>query len=90
MLDHNILPKKGYRTKVDRIREGEPTFVTRRKGHPAVESAINNLEQRGLDRVRAHVSDGFERVVGLSVLAFYSHRLGLLICRRRQRLSLAT
>ena len=81
MSDHNILPKKGCR-----IREGEATFVARRKGHPAVASAINNLEHRGPDRVRAHGSDGFERVVGLSVLAFNIHRLGLLIRRWRQLL----
>ena len=40
-----------------------------RKRHPVVESAINHLEHRGLDRVRAHGCGGFERVVGLSVLA---------------------
>lgn len=86
LLDHNVLPRKGYLTKADRARESEATFVARRKGHPAVESAINNLEHRGLDRVRAHGSAGFERVVGLSVLAFNIHRLGLLIRRRRQLL----
>ena len=49
-----------------------------------MESAINALEHRGLDRVRAHGADGFERVVGLSVLAFNIHRLGLLVRRRHQ------
>ena len=86
LLDHNVLPRKGRLSKADIIREGEEVFVAMRKGHPAVESAINNLEHRGLDRVRAHGSDGFERVVGLSVLAFNIHRLGLLIRRRRQQL----
>ena len=68
----------------DRIREGAETFVVLRRKHPAVESAINTLEHRGLDRVRAHGAGGFERVVGLSVLAFNIHRLGLLLRRRRQ------
>jgi len=84
LLDHNVLPGKGCLGRADRIREGEETFVAMRRQHPAVESAINNLEHRGLDRVRAHGSGGFERVVGLSVLAFNIHRLGLLIRRRRQ------
>ena len=74
LLDHDILPRKGYLSKADIIREGEETFVAMRRQHPAVESAINNLEHRGLDRVRAHGSVGFERVVGLSVLAFNFHR----------------
>ena len=49
--------------------------------HAAVESAINNLEQRGLGRVRAHGVAGFERMVGLSVLAGNLHRIGLLLQR---------
>ena len=84
LLDHNVLPRKGRLSRADRIREGEETFVAMRRKHPAVESAINNLEHRGLDRVRAHGADGFERDVGLSVMAFNIHRFGLLIRRRRQ------
>ena len=40
-----------------------------RRQHPAVESAINSLEHRGLDRVRTHGTEGFARMVALSVLA---------------------
>ena len=86
LLEHNVLPRKGRLSRADRIRESDETFVAMRRKHPAVESAINNLEHRGLDRVRAHGSGGFERVVGLSVLAFNIHRLGLLLRRRRQLL----
>ena len=89
LLDHNVLPRKGRLSRADRIREGAETFVVLRRKHPAVESAINALEHRGLDRVRAHGAGGFERVVGLSVLAFNIHHLGLLLRRRRQRLLLA-
>ena len=56
-----------------------------RRKHPAVESAINNLEQRGLDRVLAHGADGFAQVVGLSVLALNVHRIGLLLRRKARR-----
>ena len=86
LLDHNVLPRKGRLSRTDRIREDAETFVALRRKHPAVESAINALEHRGLDRVRDHGAGGFERVVGLSVLAFNIHRLGLLIRRRRQLL----
>ena len=77
------------RSRADRIREGEETFVAMRRKHPAVESAINTLEHRGLDRVRAHGSGGFERFVGLSVLTFNIRRRQLLLKRLRPRLPLA-
>ena len=52
-----------------------------RRQHPAVESAINSLEHRGLDRVRTHGTEGFARMVALSVLAGNLHRLGRLLSR---------
>ena len=40
-----------------------------RRQHPAVESAINNLEYRGLERVRSHGAGGLERTVALGIVA---------------------
>ena len=55
-----------------------------------MESSINNLEQRGLDRVLSRGADGFERMVGLGVLAANVHRIGLVLQRReRARLKAA-
>ncbi len=65
MLDLNALPKKGYLSKAERERQSEPGFAEARRQHPAVESAINHLEHRGLDRVRSHGRDGFARTAGL-------------------------
>ncbi len=53
LLEHNVLPKKGKLGQADRKREADPTFRKMRRQHPAVESAIHNLEQRGRDRVRS-------------------------------------
>ena len=83
VLDDNVLLRKGRLSRADILREGAAGFVAMRKRHPAVESAINHLEHRGLDRVRAHGCGGFERVVGLSLLAFTIPRLGRLLGRRR-------
>ena len=69
VLELNALPRKGRLSKADREREGAPAFCPARRAHAAVESAINNLEQRGLGQVRARGADGFERMVGLAVLA---------------------
>ena len=80
-LELNALPRKGRLSKADREREGAPAFRAARRAHAAVESAINNLEQRGLGRVRARGADGFERMVGLAVLAGNLHRIGLVLQR---------
>ncbi len=79
LLDLNALPKKGYLSKADRERETDEAFLSARRAHPAVESAINALEHRGLDRVRSRGAEGFERTVALSVLAGNLHRLGRLL-----------
>lgn len=88
LLDLAALPKKGYLSAADRERETEEAFAAARRVHPAIESAINGLEHRGLDRVRSRGRDGFERTVALSVLAANLHRLGRLLrqLERRRRL----
>ena len=92
LLDLAALPKKGRLNAADQERETAPAFAKARKPHPAVESAINHLEHRGLDRVRTKGAEGFERTVGLSILAANVHRLGRLLQqqeRKRHRLRLA-
>ena len=87
MLEVSALPKKGRLSQADQAREGAAEFRAARRAHPAVESAINNLEQRGLNRVLSRGPDGFERMVGLGVLAANVHRIGLVLQRReRERL----
>ena len=85
LLDVNALPCKGYLSKANQEREAEECFVAARRAHPAVESAINGLEHRGLDRVRSHGADGFARTVALSVLAANLHRIGLLLQKRERK-----
>ena len=85
LLDLAVLPKKGYLSVADRKRETEEAFAAARRKHPAVESAINALEHRGLDRVRSRGADGFERTVALSVLAANLHRLGRMLRAREKK-----
>ena len=90
LLDDNVLPKKGYLSKADREREQGETFAAMRRQHPAVESAINNLEHRGLDRVRSKGRKGFARTVALAVVALNVHRLGRVLrqqAREQHRLA---
>ena len=85
LLDHNVLPKRGCLNKAERERERRAEFVAMRGQHPAVESAIINLEHRGLDRVLAHGAMGFAHFVALSVVALNIHRIGLLLRRKARR-----
>ena len=85
VLESCVMPKKGRLSEADKEREGTARHVEGRRKHAAVEAGIANLEQRGLDRVREHGRDGFERAIGLSVLAANVHRLGLILQRKERR-----
>lgn len=68
-LDVLVLPKKGKLNKIEREEETAEIFVQAKRKHSAVESAINALENHGLDRCPDHGILGFKRYVSLSVLA---------------------
>ena len=79
IFELSALPKKGRLSAEEKAREAEPAFAAARRRHSGVESTINNLEHRGLDRVRLRGPDGFELAVGLSVLALNVHRIGMIL-----------
>lgn len=68
-LDLLVLPKKGRCNKAECEEETTEDFIRFKRKHSAVESAINGLENHGLDRCPDHGIQGFKRYVGLSVLA---------------------
>jgi hypothetical protein len=74
-----VLPKKGRLSAVDRARESDEEFVQLRRQHSAVESAINALEQHGLDVCPDHGIVGFKRYVALAVVARNIQRLGAVL-----------
>ena len=85
LLEHNVLPKNGDLNKAERERERGEAFVALRAQHPDVESAINDLEHRSLDRVPAHDAMGVARVIAFSMVAPNIHRIGLLLRRKARR-----
>lgn len=85
LLESNVLPKKGRLNAVEREREEGEEFVRMRRRHPGIESAINALEHKGLDRVRSRGKSGFARMVALSMLAANLHRLGSMIRKAQQK-----
>ena len=85
LLESNVLPKKGKLNAVEREREEGEEFVRMRRRHPGIESAINALEHKGLDRIRSRGKRGFARMVALSMLAANLHRLGSMIKKERKK-----
>ncbi len=84
ILDKVVMPKKGRWSKKDQAIETEDEFVTARKQHSAVESAINALEVHGLDRCRDHGIDGFKRYIALAVVARNIQKIGAILLQREK------
>jgi len=80
-LDQVVLPKKGKITSKEKIKTSTPAYRQVRRQHSAVESAINALEQHGLDRCPDHGIEGFKRVVALSVLARNIQQIGTILTK---------
>lgn len=89
MLNKVILPKKGKLSLADKEVEHSDEFVQARRKHSAIESAINALENHGLDRCPDHGIVGFERYVALAILARNIQILGHILqqneLKRRKR-----
>ncbi|TKB23740.1 ISNCY family transposase [Desulfopila sp. IMCC35006] len=83
-LDCVVLPKKGRLSQADKVRESGPEFVSLRKQHSAVESAINALEVHGLDKCLDHGLNGFKRYVAMAVVARNIQRLGAVLRQQDQ------
>jgi hypothetical protein len=83
LLEFVILPKKGKLSKSDKIVEYSEEFVAGKQKHSAVESAINGLENHGLDRCLDHGIYGFKRYVSFAVLVRNIEKLGTLIRNRK-------
>lgn len=81
-----IMPKKGRRSQADQTRETQKTFRRLRRQHSAIESDINALEHHGLNRCPDKGWSGFQRYVGLGILAYNLHKIGnRLLEHQRQR-----
>lgn len=84
-VDLVVIPKKGKRNKEEESRESEPEFKKLRKQHSAIESTINCLEHHGLDRCPDKGIEGFERYLGLGMLAYNLHLTGRRILEKEKQ-----
>jgi len=84
IIDTVALPKKGKLSKKDVEYQQSEQYISAKRKHSAVESAINALEVHGLDRCPDRGMDGFERYVGQAVLARNIQILGSILIKKEQ------
>jgi len=82
MIDNLILPKKGTLTKEQKAETQEPEYIKFRHKHSRIESAINAVENHGLDRCLDHGKAGFERYVAVAVVARNILQIGKIVQAR--------
>lgn len=85
ILAHPCVPVKGCKQAEVQNREATVEFRKARQKHPGIESAIGALEDsNGLRRCYDKGYEGYERAVGLAVLARNLHALGKLLIVEEQ------
>jgi hypothetical protein len=80
-IDHLVMSKKGKLNMAEKEHESQPKFKKTRHQHSAVESNINELEHRGLDRCPDRGYAHFKRYVALGVCAYNLHKIGAELLR---------
>lgn len=71
-----IIPKLGKRNKQEEEEETSRPFKRLKNKHSAIESNINELENRGLDRCPDRGFHHFKRYIGLGVCAYNLKKIG--------------
>lgn len=84
IIDTVALPKKGKLSRKDEEHQQSEQYLSAKRKHSAVESAINALEVHGLDRCPDRGIEGFDRYVGQAVLARNIQILGSILIKKEQ------
>lgn len=71
-----IMPKKGRLNQQDKELEAAPAFRRLKNRHNAVESIINELEHRGLNRCPNRNRKTFNAYIALAITAYNLHKFG--------------
>lgn len=78
-----IMPKKGKRNKIETEKEHQPKYRKLRNKHSAIESNINELENRGLGRCPDRSWEKFKNYTALAVCAYNLHKIGRKLLKDR-------
>ena len=71
-----IMPKLGKRNKAEEAEEKSHSFKHLKNKHSAIESNINELENRGLDRCPDRGILHYKRYIGLAICAYNLKKIG--------------
>lgn len=82
-----IMPKKGRRNQEEEAEETTPVFRRLRNGHSGVESNINELEHRGMDRCPDRSYAHFKRYAAIGICAYNLHKLGTELMKKEKQSS---
>ncbi|MBC8183481.1 ISNCY family transposase [candidate division KSB1 bacterium] len=86
LVEVACLPKKGKLSAEAKQRQSVREFVTARKKHPGIESAIHALVAgNGLNVCRDKGKDGYDRYVGLAIVGRNLHTLGILLLNKARK-----
>lgn len=89
LIDTLILPQKGKESKATKKITTSPEYRKLRFEHSRIESAINALENHGLDRCPDKGKDAYERYVGLAIVARNILQLGKIVMAKEKKKSSA-
>jgi hypothetical protein len=79
------IPKKGKCSISQLQKESDPAFIEARHKHSAIESNINELEHRGLNRCPDKGIKGMSCYVGLAVIAYNLRRIGAILLKEDRK-----
>lgn len=79
-----IMSKLGKRNKEEEKEEKSTIFKKHKNKHSAIESNINELEHRGLNRCPDRGEEHFNRYIGISVSAYNLKKIGREILRQQR------
>jgi IS5 family transposase len=81
-----IMPKKGKRNQEEKKAESSRIFKRLKNKHSAIESNINELEHRGLDRCPNRTRENMNSYIGLAVTAYNLNKIGRELVRKKRKI----
>ncbi len=90
MIETVVLPKKGRLSKKDKEESTGVQYRALRRNHSRIESAINALENHGLDRCYDKGKEAFQRYIALAVVARNILQVGRILNQKEKGKSIAT
>jgi transposase, IS5 family len=84
-IEYVIMSKPGKKTEDEKLREEKDnTYKKLLKRHSVIESNINELENRGLDRCPDRSFKHFKRYISIGICAYNLHKIGNEILKQKQ------